>query len=154
MRAWSFCMIAAYLVAGLCASGLHSSQAIIISGNGVVMLNALLGTALFVDFHQRKGWRVVLYQPHLRRHCHHSGHWRDGGSKRKKTGYKWERDRDGGAKGGNTMEGSQTEKRAVEIVRRKEIRRGQKNKVNDKQAVNIWLHSLTVKFYHSVNHKT
>lgn len=91
------CRIAPYLVAGLCASGLHSSQAIIISGNGVVMLDALLGTALFVDFHQRKGRRVVLHQPHLRRHCHHSGHWRDG--------RRGERDRDGGEKGGNTMEG-------------------------------------------------
>lgn len=41
-----------YLVAGLCASGLHGRQTIIISGNGVVMLDTLLGAALFVDFHQ------------------------------------------------------------------------------------------------------
>lgn len=139
-------MIAPYLVAGLCASGLHSSQAIVISGNGVVMLNALFGTALFVDFHQRKGRRVVLYQPHLRRHCHHSGHWRDGGSKRKKTSVK------------ETGMGEQREDTQWREARQKKKqvgfvggRRGENNKVNDKQAVNIWLHS--VKFYHSVNHK-
>lgn len=39
-------------MAGLRASGLHSGQTIVISRNGVVMFNALLGAALFVDFHQ------------------------------------------------------------------------------------------------------
>lgn len=41
-----------HLVAGLCASGLHSGQAIVVSGDGVVMFDALLGTALLVDFYQ------------------------------------------------------------------------------------------------------
>lgn len=33
--------------------------------------------------------------------------------------------------------------RIGEIGRRKEVRRKENNKVGDKQAVNIWLHSLT-----------
>lgn len=104
-----------YLVAGLCASGLHSGQTIIISGNGVVMFDALLGAALFVDFHQWQRRRVVLHQPHLRRHCHHSGHWRDGERERgKKTEYRWERDGEGRAQGINKMQRSPREKRRGE----------------------------------------
>lgn len=71
-----------YLVAGLRASSLHGSQTIIVSRDGVVMLDALLGAALLVDFHQRQRRGVVLYQPHLRGHCHHSGHCRDEGKRR------------------------------------------------------------------------
>lgn len=63
-----------YLVAGLCASGLHSGETVVVSRDGVVVLDALLGTALLVDFHQGERRRVILHQPHLRRHCHHPGH--------------------------------------------------------------------------------
>ena len=54
MCACVFTQLSQYLVAGLRASGLDSGQTIIISGNGVVMFDALLGAALFVDFHQRQ----------------------------------------------------------------------------------------------------
>lgn len=91
-------LLSSHLVAGLRASGLHCRQTIIISGNGIVMFNALLGATLFVDFHQRQRWRVVLYQPHLRRHCHHSGHWRHGGRRRTKTGCRWGKYGEGRAK--------------------------------------------------------
>ncbi|TNN49206.1 hypothetical protein EYF80_040572 [Liparis tanakae] len=67
-----------YLVAGLRASGLHRGQAVVVSGDGVVVLDALLGAALFVDLHQRQRRRVVLHQPHLRRDRHHPGHWGGG----------------------------------------------------------------------------
>lgn len=63
-------------MAGLRASGLHGGETVVVSRNGVVVLNALLGTALLVDFHQGERGRVVLHQPHLRRHRHHSGHCR------------------------------------------------------------------------------
>lgn len=63
-------------MAGLCASGLHGGETVVVSRNGVVVLNALLGAALLVDFHQGERRRVVLHQSHLRRHCHHSGHCR------------------------------------------------------------------------------
>lgn len=39
-------------MAGLCASGLHSGKTVVVSRDGVVVLNALLGAALLVDFHQ------------------------------------------------------------------------------------------------------
>lgn len=63
-------------MAGLCASGLHSGETVVVSRDGVVVLNALLGTALLVDFHKGERRRVILHQPHLRRHCHHPGHCR------------------------------------------------------------------------------
>lgn len=71
---------------GLCASGLYSGQTVVISGDGVVVFDALLGTALFVDFHQRQRRRVVLHQTHLRRHSNHSGHWTKGEEEEGETG--------------------------------------------------------------------
>lgn len=43
-----------YLVAGLGSPCLHCGQPVIVTGDGVVMLNAFLGTALLVDLHEGK----------------------------------------------------------------------------------------------------
>lgn len=80
-----------YLVAGLRASGLHGGETVVVSGNGVVVLDALLGAALLVDFHQGERGRVVLHQPHLRRHRHHSGHCRREERRRQVRGNMWQK---------------------------------------------------------------
>lgn len=51
----------AYLMAGLGSSSLNSRKPVIIAGNGVVVLNALLSTTLLVDFHQRQRRWIVLH---------------------------------------------------------------------------------------------
>lgn len=64
-----------YLMAGLRAPGLHRRQPVVVARNGVVVLNALLGTALLVDLHQRQRGGVVLHQTHLRGNRHNAGDW-------------------------------------------------------------------------------
>ena len=62
-------------MAGLRPPGLHGGQAVVVAGDGVVVLDALLGAALLVDLHQREGRGVVLHQTHLGGHGHHPGDW-------------------------------------------------------------------------------
>lgn len=153
MCAYPFRWLYSYLVAGLCASGLHSGQTIVISRYGVVMFNALLGTALFVDFHQWQGWRVVLYQPHLRWHCHHSGHWRYRGRQTMKTGHRWEKNRNGRAEEGIKMERSPKEKKRW--GRRKGGKeRGKRRQWHTNSRHLATLASKQSQFYHSVNHRS
>lgn len=56
-------------------ASLHGGQSVIIPGNGVVMLDALLGAALLVDLHEGQGRRVVLHEAHLRGHGHNTRNW-------------------------------------------------------------------------------
>lgn len=60
-------------------SCLHRGQSVVVAGDGVVVLDALLGTALLVDLHERKGRGVVFHEAHLWGHRHNSRHWGRGG---------------------------------------------------------------------------
>lgn len=105
------CELCLYLVAGLCASSLHSGQTVIISWDRVVVLDALFGTALFVNFHQWQRWRVVLNKPHLRWNCHHPRNWRN---KREEQEIGGERNK---LRGKNRNEGKQNKKKWEEKSR-------------------------------------
>lgn len=75
----------AHLMAGLSPSRLDGCESVIVTGNGAVVLDPLLGTALLVDFHQGKRRGIVFNQAHLRRDRHDSGDWKEhgkGGGKR------------------------------------------------------------------------
>ena len=58
----------------LWSSGLNSGQSFVVSRNRIVVLQAFLGTPLFVNVEQRNRRRVVLHQPHLRRNCDDARH--------------------------------------------------------------------------------
>lgn len=60
---------------GLRSPCLHCGQPVIVTGDGVVVLDAFLGTALLVDFHEGKRGGVVFHETHLWGHSHNPRNW-------------------------------------------------------------------------------